>query len=299
MYNVPSPMSPSPMSNVPQSNIQHPTSLHCKGQLLDLSRPVVMGILNVTPDSFFDGGKYAAVSTILQQAEKMLREGASILDVGGASSRPGAVEVNEAEEIKRVVPAIEAILKSFPDTILSVDTWRGSVANAAVHAGASIVNDISAGNLDPKMLETVAPLDVPYILMHMQGAPDSMQKSPQYEDVVTEVLDFFIQKIEGLRRLGIKDIVLDPGFGFGKTVAHNYTLLKNLHVFQNVLGLPVLAGISRKSMICKPLGIKPAEALNGTTALHMVALQQGACILRAHDVREAVEVIKLWELVEA
>ncbi|MFN0175610.1 MAG: dihydropteroate synthase [Saprospiraceae bacterium] len=289
------------MYNVHQSNVQRPTvqgprSLNCKGHLLDLSSPVVMGILNITPDSFFDGGKYPDEASILQQAEDMLHEGASILDIGGASSRPGAAEVSESEEMRRILPAIEGIQKNFPNSIVSVDTWRTNVANAAVQAGASIVNDISAGNLDPKMLEIVADLGVPYILMHMQGTPATMQQKPHYEDVVTEVLDFFIQKIEALRILGVKDIVLDPGFGFGKTVEHNYTLLKNLHVFQNVLGLPVLAGISRKSMICKPLEIKPAEALNGTTALHMVALQQGACVLRVHDVREAMEVIKLWQL---
>ena len=271
-------------------------TLNCKGQLLDLSRPVVMGILNITPDSFFDGGKYPDEASILQQAENMLREGASILDIGGASSRPGAAEVSESEEMLRILPAIEAIQKNFPNAIVSVDPWRAKVADAAVQAGASIVNDISAGNLDPKMIATVDELGVPYILMHMQGAPDTMQQKPHYEDVVTEVLDFFIKKIEVLHGLGVKDIVLDPGFGFGKTVEHNYTLLKNLHVFQNVLGLPVLAGLSRKSMICKPLGIKPAGALNGTTALHMVALQQGASILRVHDVREAMEVIKLWQL---
>ncbi len=280
------------------SNVQYPKSINCKGRLLDLSRPIVMGILNITPDSFFDGGKYPDDAAILHQAEKMLREGASILDIGGASSRPGAAEVSESEEMQRILPGIEAIQKNFPNTIISVDTWRASVANAAVQAGASIVNDIAAGNLDPKMYETVAELGVPYILMHMQGTPDTMQQKPHYEDVVTEVLDFFIKKIELLRGFGVIDIVLDPGFGFGKTVEHNYALLKNLHVFQNVLGLPVLAGLSRKSMVCKPLGIKPAEALNGTTALHMVALQQGACILRAHDVREAMEVIKLWQLLE-
>jgi len=280
------------------SKVQHPMSINCKGQLLNLSRPVVMGILNVTPDSFYDGGKYAEIATILQQAEKMLREGAALLDIGGASSRPGAVEVSEAEEMQRMVPGVEAILKEFPNALISVDTWRSSVARAAVDAGACIVNDISASSLDPKMFETVANLEVPYILMHMQGSPKTMQQNPHYEEVVTDVLDFFIQKTAVLRGLGVKDIVLDPGFGFGKTVEHNYALLKNLHVFQNVLGLPVLAGISRKSMICKPLGIKPAAALNGTTALHMVALQQGANILRAHDVREAVEVVKLWELLE-
>ena len=275
-----------------------PATLNCRGHLLDLSRPVVMGILNVTPDSFFDGGHYTGADAALKQAEIMLSEGAAMLDVGGASSRPGAKEVSEVEELERVIPAIEIIKSHFPEAIVSVDTWRAGVAQAAVEAGASIVNDISAGSLDPKLYETVARLDVPYILMHMQGTPGTMQQNPQYEDVVTEVLDFFIGEIKKLRALGIKDIVLDPGFGFGKTVEHNFLLLKNLHVFGHVTGLPVLAGISRKSMICKVLKVKPENALNGTTALHMVALQQGAQILRAHDVKEAMEVIRLWEQLE-
>jgi dihydropteroate synthase len=272
------------------------SSLNCKGQLLDLSHPTVMGILNVTPDSFFDGGKLADFSAVLKQAEQMLHDGASILDIGGASSRPGAVEVSASEEMQRVIPIIELLHQNFPEALLSVDTWRAAVARSAVDAGASLVNDISGGRLDAEMSDTVAQLGVPYVLMHMQGTPGDMQKSPQYENVVTEVLDFFIKKLELLRSMGVKDIVLDPGFGFGKSVEHNFALLKNVHVFQNVLNLPVLAGLSRKSMICKPLGVKPSDALNGTTALHMVALQQGANILRAHDVREAIEVIQLWEL---
>lgn len=275
---------------------RHQQTINCKGKLLDLSRPLVMGILNVTPDSFFDGGKYPGETAILQQAEKMLLEGADILDIGGASSRPGASVLNEHTELERVVPVVDAIRAKFPEAILSVDTWRASVAKAAINAGASIVNDISASSLDPNLLETVADLDVPYVLMHMQGTPDTMQQNPHYTDVVTEVLDFFIQKIEVLRGLGVKDIVMDPGFGFGKTIEHNFTLLKNLHVFQDVLGLPLLVGLSRKSMICKPLNIKPSEALNGTTALHVLALQQGANILRVHDVREAMEVVRLVRL---
>jgi dihydropteroate synthase len=273
-------------------------TINCAGRLLDLSRPVVMGILNVTPDSFYDGGRYTEHATILPQAEKMLKEGAVVLDLGGASSRPGAASVSESEEKKRIIPAIEAILKHFPEALLSVDTWRSGVAKAAVESGVSIVNDISAGEMDPGMLETVASLQVPYVLMHMQGTPDTMQKAPRYEDVTLEVLDFFRKKIEYLRSLDVKDIVLDPGFGFGKTMGHNYTLLKNLSVFSKVLELPVLAGISRKSMIWKPLNITPAEALAGTSALHLAALQQGAAILRAHDVKEAVQVIRLWELLE-
>jgi dihydropteroate synthase len=271
------------------------TTLNCQGRLLDLSRPVVMGILNVTPDSFFDGGRYSGKDAALKQAEKMLAEGAAILDVGGASSRPGAAEVSEKEEIERVIPVIEVIKSHFSEAVISVDTWRAGVAKAAVEAGASLVNDISGGQFDEKMFETVAALGTPYILMHIQGTPATMQQKPHYEDVVLEVLDFFIQKTEKLRALGVKDSVLDPGFGFGKTLEHNYQLLKNLHVFGSVTGLSVLAGISRKSMICKVLKVNPEHALNGTTALHMVALQQGAKILRAHDAKEAMEVIKLWE----
>ncbi|GAB4497898.1 MAG: dihydropteroate synthase [Saprospiraceae bacterium] len=280
------------------TNNEQQTTLNCRGQLLDLSRPLVMGILNVTPDSFFDGGRYSGKDAALKQAEKMLSEGAAILDIGGASSRPGAAEISEKEEFERVVPVIEVIKSHFSEAIISIDTWRASVAKAAIEAGASMVNDISGGQFDGKMFETVAALGTPYILMHMQGTPATMQQNPHYEDVVTEVLDFFIKKIEKLRALGVKDIVLDPGFGFGKTVEHNYQLLKNLHVFGSVTGLPVLAGISRKSMICKVLKVNPEHALNGTTALHIVALQQGAKILRVHDVREAVEVIKLWETLE-
>ncbi len=272
------------------------TTLNCCGRLLSLSNPVVMGILNVTTDSFYDGGRYTSEEAILAQAEKMITEGAAILDVGGASSRPGAAEVSETEELKRVIGVIEVIRSNFPDVLLSVDTWRASVAEAAVASGASIVNDISAGRLDAGMYTTVARLGVPYVLMHMNGTPGTMQKHPHYEDVVTEVLDFFIAEIKKLRDLGVTDIVLDPGFGFGKTIEHNYTLLRNLHVFGTVTGLPVLAGLSRKSMIYKLLGISPEEALNGTSALHIVALQQGASILRAHDVRAAMEVIRLWEM---
>ncbi|HNE28045.1 MAG TPA: dihydropteroate synthase [Saprospiraceae bacterium] len=275
------------------------STLNCKGRLLDLSRPQVMGILNVTPDSFFDGGRYGDPSHALRQAEKMIRDGASILDVGGASSRPGAAEVPEEEETRRVLPVIEALSAEFPDTIVSVDTWRAGVALTAAEAGAGIINDISAGNLDENLLTAVAKIQAPYVLMHMQGAPATMQANPQYEDVVTDVLDFFLEKTAVLRTLGIRDIVLDPGFGFGKNLEHNYLLLNNLSTFSAVTGLPVLAGLSRKSMICKVLKVNPEHALNGTTALHMVALQQGARILRAHDVREAREVIQLWEAVDA
>lgn len=274
-------------------------TLNCRGRLLDLSRPLVMGILNATPDSFFDGGRHADPDGALRQVEKMLREGATMIDVGGASSRPGAAEVPEGEELQRVLPVIQAIAANFPELVISVDTWRASVAREAVAAGAGLINDISAGRLDAELYPTLAGLGTPYVLMHMRGTPRDMQQQPHYEDVVTEVLDFFLAEIARLRSLGVHDIVLDPGFGFGKTVEHNYRLLNNLGVFSSVTGLPVLAGISRKSMICKVLKVNPDKALNGTTALHMVALQQSARILRAHDVWEAMEVIQLWETLEA
>lgn len=272
------------------------TTLNCRGILLDLSRPVVMGILNTTPDSFYTGSRIPDLSALLDQAGRMLEDGARILDIGGASSRPGAPEVPEAEEIRRVVPAVEALAAAFPDVILSVDTWRADVAKQALNAGARIVNDISAGRLDNGLWDAVADAGAPYVLMHMQGTPKNMQEAPFYTDVVQEVLDFFIQQVALLRARGVQDIVLDPGFGFGKTLEHNYRLLDQLDVFQTVLGLPALAGLSRKSMICKALRVSPEAALNGTTALHVVALQKGARILRAHDVREAREVIELHEI---
>lgn len=253
-----------------------------------------MGILNITPDSFYDGGRLNDLDAVLRQAENMLAAGAVLLDIGGASSRPGADEVPEREELKRILPVVEAIGKRFPEAFISVDTWRAGVAVAALEAGAALVNDISAGKMDPALHRAIAQAGCPYVLMHMQGTPETMQTAPEYEDVVQEVLDFFIEETGKLRLLGITDIVLDPGFGFGKSVRHNYQLLQNLDVFSSTLDLPVLAGLSRKSMICKVLHVNPDKALNGTTALHMVALQRGTNILRVHDVREAVEVIQLW-----
>jgi dihydropteroate synthase len=273
-------------------------TINCRGRLFDLGSPIVMGIMNLTPDSFFDGGKYANVEAAMRQVEKMVGEGAAIIDIGGMSSRPGAALISEEEELGRVLPVVEAIANRFPDVVLSVDTFRSEVARQSVAAGAGIVNDIYAGRFDGKMFETVASLEVPYIMMHMQGSPDTMQLAPVYGNVVQEVLHFFLEKMGQLRSLGVKDIILDPGFGFGKTVAHNYELLNNLHVFR-MTELPILAGISRKSMICKVLGVKPENALNGTTALHMVALQQGARLLRVHDVKEAIEVVKLWKELES
>jgi len=276
----------------------HPQqTLRCGQQLLDLSDPQVMGILNITPDSFFDGGKYQSVQAAVDRAGRMLEEGARILDVGGMSSRPGAEIIAPGEELDRVLPVLEGLHAAFPQTPLSIDTIRAEVARQAVRAGACVVNDISAGRYDPELFAAVAELEVPYILMHMQGDPKTMQRGPTYKDVVLEVLDFFLEKVAELRALGVVDIVLDPGFGFGKTLTHNYRLLHRLRVFQ-ALDCPILAGISRKSMICKVLGVSPAEALNGTTALHMVALQQGARLLRVHDVREARQVIRLWTELE-
>lgn len=274
-----------------------PLTINCRGRLLSIERPLVMGILNTTPDSFYDGGRHTEITAALHRCEAMLKEGAAVIDVGGMSSRPGAAVVGESEELRRVLPVVEAVTREFPEAIISIDTVRSVVARACVEAGASIVNDISAGRLDESMYETVASLGVPYVLMHMQGTPATMQQNPVYEDVVKEVLDFLIAETGKLLALGVKDIIVDPGFGFGKTVEHNYQLLKNLSVFQ-ILERPILVGISRKSMICRLLNVDPEHALNGTTALHMVALQLGAKILRAHDVREAVEVIKLWQQIE-
>ncbi|MCO6480291.1 MAG: dihydropteroate synthase [Phaeodactylibacter sp.] len=272
-------------------------TLNCRGKLLGLEQPIVMGILNVTPDSFFDGGKYTTEDAILQQAERMLEDGAQIIDIGGMSSRPGARAISVEEELRRVIPAIQSILRRFPETVVSIDTVHSRAAREAVAAGAGIVNDISAARFDAGMYEEAGKLGTPYVLMHMQGTPENMQEQPVYEDVVQEVLDFFIAEVAKLRSAGVKDIILDPGFGFGKTVEHNFRLLKEMHVFQ-ILDYPILAGLSRKSMINKVLKIPPEKALNGTTALNMVALQQGAKILRVHDVRPAIETIKLWAQLE-
>ncbi len=266
-----------------------------KGRLLSLEAPVVMGILNATPDSFFAGSRKLGVAEILTTAGEMLAAGATILDMGGASSKPGAKEVSAGEEIKRVVPAIKAVRSAFPDAWISIDTFHASVAEAAVFAGADLVNDISGGQMDAAMLPTVGALGVPFIAMHMQGTPQTMQLAPRYENVVQEVLEILRARLAACRQAGIKDVILDVGFGFGKTTEHNYQLLRNGAVFR-ALGCPLLAGISRKGMVWKPLGITPENALNGSTALHMLALLEGASILRVHDVREAVEAVKLFRL---
>ena len=270
-------------------------TLQSGGRLLDLKKPIVMGILNATPDSVYNRGRDSSDLDILNLAGKMLEDGATILDIGGASTRPGAPEVSSDEELQRVIPVIETLVKHFPEAWLSIDTFHASVAKAAVEAGVSIVNDISSGDMDSGMMEMVASLKVPYIAMHMQGAPRTMQDNPQYQDVVKEIFNYLKERTLQCAALGIHDLILDPGFGFGKTVDHNYTLLNNLSIFR-ALGKPILVGISRKSMICKPLRVNPENALNGTTALHMVSLQQGASILRVHDVKEAMQVIRLFEL---
>ncbi len=277
--------------------LQPPTTLNCKGKLLDLTTPIVMGILNITPDSFYDGGRYDHSDTILRQVEKMLSEGAEILDIGGMSSRPGAKLIDVETERSRVLPVIELILKHFPETIISVDTVRSKVAADSVKMGARMVNDISAGSIDDSMFSTVAALDCPYILMHMQGTPQSMQEKPHYEDIILEITDFFIRKIGELRALGLKDLIIDPGFGFGKEIHHNFRLLKYLDAFQ-ILDCLILAGLSRKSFIYKTLNTSAKNALNGTIATQIIALQQGAKILRVHDVKEAKETIKIWQAVE-
>lgn len=267
-------------------------TLNCKGRLLSLEKPVVMGIINITPDSFYAGSRWQGIDEVLKQAEKMVGEGAVILDIGGQSTRPGAERVGEDTETERVVPVIKAVSNAFPQVEISVDTFYSRVASLAVEAGATLVNDVSGGLMDVNMLSVVAGLQVPYVCMHMQGEPNTMQQHPEYADVTLDVLDFFIRRIEACRKAGITDIVIDPGFGFGKTITHNFTLIRQFETFK-ILGVPLLMGISRKSTIYKTLGISPEEALNGTTVMHTVGLMKGANILRVHDVREAREAIEL------
>ena len=278
--------------------LYEPTTLNCGGKILDISTPIVMSILNVTPDSFFAASRVSDENTLLRLAERQITEGAAVLDIGGMSSRPQAEIISEAEELRRVLPAIAAIIRRFPDAILSIDTIRARVADEAIAAGARLVNDISAGNLDNRMFETVARLNVPYILMHMKGEPKTMQHAPIYEDVALEILDFFIEKVGILRGLGVRDVLLDVGFGFGKTTAHNFELLRKLSVFI-ILDCPIVAGLSRKGMIYRTLNTTADHALNGTTAANMLALLGGAKILRVHDVREAVETIRIFEAYQA
>jgi len=268
-------------------------TLNCKGRILVIDKPLVMGIINATPDSFFSGSRFNGVDEIVAKAEKMLNEGSDILDIGGQSTRPGSELISADEEIERVIPAIKAIAEKNPKAFISIDTFYSKVAAAAVDAGASIVNDISAGSMDNKMIATVAELKVPYILMHMKGTPQTMQQNAIYKDVTLDVLDFFISKTHELQKAGIVDIIIDPGFGFAKTIDQNFELLKNLSVFK-MLDKTIMLGISRKSTIYKTLGVNAEESLNGTTVLNTIGLMNGASILRVHDVKEARETIKLF-----
>jgi dihydropteroate synthase len=267
-------------------------TLNCNGRLIDLTGGKIMGVLNTTPDSFFDGGYYNSIDEQLKQVEKMLKDGADFIDIGGVSTRPGASEVSEAEELDRTIPVIETILANFPVTVISIDTWRSHVAAEAVRVGAAIVNDVSGGNEDENMIATVASLGVPYICMHKKGRPENMQIDPQYEDVTKEIIQYFSFSLDKFKAAGIKDVILDPGFGFGKTLTHNFELLKKLHLMR-MLGCPVMAGLSRKSMINKLLKTKPQNALNGTTIVNTLAVLQGADILRVHDVKQGKEVLKI------
>ncbi|MGZ5190345.1 MAG: dihydropteroate synthase [Flavisolibacter sp.] len=268
-------------------------TLNCKGRILDINDPVVMGIINTTPDSFFSGSRINDVESILSTAEKMIMDGATILDIGGQSTRPGSSRIDEDEELKRVLPAIEAIHSKFPDQIISIDTFYVNVAKQAVHAGASIVNDVSAGKFDSEMFSTVADMQVPYVLMHMPDEPQTMQVNPTYKNIVADVFDFLNFKMNEIVKKGINDIIIDPGFGFGKTALHNFQLLKQLSWFHQ-LNKPIMVGLSRKATVYRTLKIEPDEALNGTTVLHSIALMNGADILRVHDVKEAVQAVKLY-----
>ena len=268
-------------------------SINCNGKLVDLNTPKVMGVLNITPDSFYDGGRYKDTKSVLNQTEKLISEGATFLDIGAYSSRPGADFISENEELKRIVPVVELIQKNNPDVLISIDSFRAKVIRECVSAGAVISNDISAGKLDPDMIKTVGELGVPYIMMHMRGTPQTMKNHTTYQHLINEIYAYFSKQIELARQHNITDIIIDPGFGFAKTLAQNYELLNQMEFFKN-LNCPILTGVSRKSMIYKVLGCTAEEALNGTTALNMVALMNGACILRVHDVKEAVECIKLF-----
>ena len=272
-------------------------TINCKGELIDLSSPKVMGILNITPDSFYDGGKHKNESEVLKHVEQMLNEGATFIDVGAYSSRPNAEHISETDELNRILPIVNLILRAFPEVILSIDTFRSEVAQKCIEAGAAIINDISAGKLDSNMLTTIAKLQVPYIMMHMRGNPKTMQKLTDYDDLLKDISYYFSERIAAANASGINDVIIDPGFGFAKTLEQNFELLNKLELF-NSIEKPLLVGVSRKSMIYKPLKNSAKEALNGTSVLNTVALQKGASILRVHDVKEAIECIKLVELLD-
>ena len=267
-------------------------TINCKGQLIDLTSPKVMGVLNLTPDSFYDGGVCKNEKNILVKVEKMLDEGATFIDLGAYSSRPNADNISEEEELSRILPIVKLLLKQFPDILLSIDTFRSNIAESCILSGAAVINDISAGNLDKNMLKTIAKLQVPYIMMHMKGNPKTMQQLTNYDDLLKDILFYFSEKIAVARALKINDLIIDAGFGFAKTIEQNFKLLNTLELL-HIIDLPILAGLSRKSMIYKTVNTSANEALNGTTALNMIALQKGASILRVHDVKEAIECIKL------
>lgn len=273
-------------------------TINCKGQLLDLSTPKVMGVLNLTPDSFYDGGKFKNEKEALKQVEKYRIDGMDILDIGAYSSRPGADDISEDEELRRQSSVLKQITKEFTDLVISIDTFRSSVAKESLDQGAHIINDISAGKLDEQMLEVIAQYQVPYIMMHMRGTPQTMKQLTAYDDLVKEVVYYFSERLAATKKMGINDVIIDPGFGFAKTTAQDFELLNHLDILQS-LDVPILTGISRKSMIYKTLGIDSKQALNGTTALHMVALQNGSSILRVHDVLEAKECITLYQKLKA
>lgn len=273
-------------------------TLNCNGKLITINHPIVMGIINTTPDSFYTDSRKNTVEASLMQAEKMLQQGAAIIDIGGQSTKPNSLKIDTVEELQRVIPSIEAVKKRFPDCIISIDTFNATVAAEAIQAGASIVNDVSGGLMDVGMISTVAQFNVPYICMHMKGTPQNMQQNPLYENVTKEVLDYFIERTNTCSQAGIQDMIIDIGFGFGKTIAHNFQLLRELSVFK-ILQKPILIGVSRKSTIYKTLGITTEEALNGTTVLHTIGLMNGANILRVHDVKEAVECVQLFKAYQA
>ena len=273
-------------------------TINCKGNLIDLSNPKIMGILNVTPDSFFDGGRYKNTTSIINQVTKMITDGATFIDLGAYSSRPGADYVSEEEELKRVIPIVNLLINEFPEILISIDTFRSKVAEEAIYNGAAIINDISAGNLDLKMLDVIAKHQVPYIMMHMKGTPQTMQQHTDYKDLLTDILYYFSEKIADSHSKGIHDIIIDPGFGFAKTLEQNYELMQKLELFKTIKA-PLLVGISRKSMIYKLLQTDAKNALNGTTILNTISLLKGANILRVHDVKEAFECIQLTKQLKA
>ncbi|MBC8005609.1 MAG: dihydropteroate synthase [Verrucomicrobia bacterium] len=279
--------------------LKRKNTISLNGRLIDLSKPIVMGILNVTPDSFFDGGKYKTEINIVKRAEEMLEQGATIIDIGALSTRPGTEGISTREELDRLLPAVKAVRKAFPKAFISIDTYRSWVALEVIEeCGPCIVNDVSGGNFDAHMFETVGRLGVPYILMHMLGTPLMMQENPEYEDIIRDISLFFTDRVKKLTKAGVKDVIIDPGFGFGKTLEHNYELLNRLDSFK-VFQLPVLVGVSRKSMINKLLGTKPEQALNGTSVVNTLALMGGCEILRVHDVREAVETIHIFNMLHS